>query len=208
MHSSKKGKNETAMEAQVLAERVCRGDMTAFQDLVERYKRRVYYLAYDMLGDHHEAEDVSQEVFIKVFRAIKGFRRDAKMSSWIYQITVNSAIDLLRRRKAKPSVNLEGFEHLELQDNPPGTGTAVPDPARQAEAALLQRHIQQALSQVSPRERAVFVMRHYNEFKIDEIAAVLDISSGTVKSLLFRALQKMRRQLASIGGGLAEADHD
>ncbi len=197
------------MEAQVLAERVCRGDMTAFQDLVERYKRKVYFLAYDMVGDHHEAEDVSQEVFIKVYRAIRGFRRDAKMSSWIYQITVNTAIDLLRKRKAKPSVNLEDFENLELNDNPPGTGTAALDPARQAEAVLLQRHIHQALSHVSPRERAVFVMRHYNDFKIDEIAAVLDISSGTVKSLLFRALQKLRRQLASFGGGsLAENDHE
>jgi RNA polymerase sigma-70 factor (ECF subfamily) len=197
------------MEAQVLAERVCRGDMTAFQDLVERYKRKVYYLAYDMVGDHHEAEDISQEVFIKVYRAITGFRKDAKMSSWIYQITVNSAIDLLRKRKAKPSVNLEGLEHLEPRENPPGAGTAVLDPERQAEAALLQQHIHQALSQVSPRERAVFVMRHYNDFKIDEIADVLDISSGTVKSLLFRALQKLRRRLASFGGGgLSEVDHE
>jgi RNA polymerase sigma-70 factor (ECF subfamily) len=197
------------MEAQILVDRVCRGDVSAFQDLVEQYKRKVYYLAYDMVGDHHEAEDVSQEVFIKVYRALKNFRRDAKMSSWIYQITVNSAIDFLRKRKAKPSVNLEDFDLIDIQDNPPGTGTAVMNPERSAEASLLQGRIHQALVHVTPRERAVFVMRHYNDFQINEIADVLEVSSGTVKSLLFRALQKLRRELSSFrNGGWQEADHE
>ena len=176
---------------------------------MDQFKRKVYYLAYDMVGDHHEAEDVSQEVFIKVYRAMKNFRRDAKMSSWIYQITVNSAIDVLRKRKARPSVNLEEFELIDVQDNPPGTSTAVMNPELSAEASLLQTRIQQALGLVTPRERAVFVMRHYNDFKIDEIADVLEVSSGTVKSLLFRALQKLRRELSSFrNGGWPEADHE
>ncbi len=185
------------MEAQVIVERVCAGDMSAFQNLVDHFKKKVYYLAYDIVGDHHEAEDVSQEVFIKVYRSLKNFRKDAKMSSWIHQITVNSAIDLLRKRKAKPSVNLEEFDVLEPRDNLPGMGTAAVDPESSAEAAMLQARIQHALLQVSPRERSVFVMRHYNDFQLDEIADVLEISTGTVKSLLFRAMQKLRRELFS-----------
>jgi RNA polymerase sigma-70 factor (ECF subfamily) len=197
------------MEAHVLVERVCAGDMSAFQNLVDQFKKKVYYLAYDIVGDHHEAEDVSQEVFIKVYRSLKNFRKDAKMSSWIYQITVNSAIDLLRKRKAKPSVNLEEFDLLEPHDNPPGTGTTAVDPESSAEAAMLQSRIQKALLKVSPRERVVFAMRHYNDFQLDEIADVLEISTGTVKSLLFRAMQKLRRELSSYrGGGSWEIKND
>jgi len=201
MVSSKRGKTKKAMEAHILAERVCQGDLSAFQGLVDQFKKKVYFLAYDVVGDHHEAEDVSQEVFIKVYRSLGSFRRDAKMSSWIYQITVNSAIDLLRRRKAKPSVTLENFDHIELQDAPRGAATAAVDPESIAAAALLQGHIEEALHALTPRERAVFAMRHYNDFQINEIADVLEVSSGTVKSLLFRALQKLRRKLAFYRGG-------
>ena len=197
------------MEAHVLAERVCQGDLSAFQGLVDRFKKKVYFLAYDIVGDHHEAEDVSQEVFIKVYRSLGSFRRDAKMSSWIYQIAVNSAIDLLRKRKAKPSVNLEEFDFIELQDAPRGSATAPVDPEQSAEAALLQGRIEKALNLLTPRERTVFAMRHYNDFMIDEIADVLEVSSGTVKSLLFRALQKLRRELAFYrGGGAWEINDD
>jgi RNA polymerase sigma-70 factor (ECF subfamily) len=197
------------MEAYALAERVCQGDLSAFQGLVDRFKKKVYFLAYDIVGDHHEAEDVSQEVFIKIYRSLGSFRRDAKMSSWIYQIAVNSAIDLLRKRKAKPSVTLEDFDRVELQDAPRGAATAAVDPESSAAAALLQGHIDEALHTLTPRERAVFTMRHYNEFQIDEIADVLEISSGTVKSLLFRALQKLRRELAFYrGGGSWEVNHE
>jgi len=185
---------------QHLVDRICGGDMSAFQDLVERHKRKVYYLAYDVVGDHQEAEDVSQEVFIKIYRSIHKFRKDAKMSSWIHHITVNSAIDVLRKRKARPKVNLEDFDQTEARDNPPGAGSAFPNPEQAADAVLLQGRIHDALHKVSPRERTVFVMRHYNDFQISEIADVLEISTGTVKSLLFRALSKLRKELSAYKG--------
>jgi RNA polymerase sigma-70 factor (ECF subfamily) len=208
MGSSKRGEKKKVMEAHILAERVCQGDLSAFQGLVDQFKKKVYFLAYDIVGDHHEAEDVSQEVFIKVYRSLGSFRRDAKMSSWIYQIAVNSAIDLLRKRKAKPSVNLEEFDHIELQDAPRGAATAAVDPESSAEAALLQGRIEEALHSLTPRERTVFAMRHYNDFQISEIADVLEVSSGTVKSLLFRALQKLRRELAFYRGGGSWENND
>jgi len=182
---------------QNIIDRICRGDTAAFQRLVERYKKKIYFLAYDILGDHHEAEDISQEVFIKVFRSLRNFRRDAKMSSWIYQITANTCIDALRKKKSKPQVNLEDFNHVSLQDNLAGGGTRVQNPELSAEASIMQHKIQNALHKVTPKERTVFVMRHYNDLKIKEIAETLQVSSGTVKSLLFRALKKLRKELST-----------
>lgn len=182
---------------QNIIDRICRGDTAAFQRLVERYKKKIYFLAYDILGDHHEAEDISQEVFIKVFRSLRNFRRDAKMSSWIYQITANTCIDALRKKKSKPQVNLEDFNHVSLQDNLAGGGNRVQNPEFSAEASIMQHKIQNALHKVTPKERTVFVMRHYNDLKIKEIAETLQVSSGTVKSLLFRALKKLRKELST-----------
>jgi RNA polymerase sigma-70 factor (ECF subfamily) len=199
MPSSNREKNEMAMEENEthLVERVCAGDVYAFQEIVERYKKKVYYIAYDIVSDHHEAEDVSQEVFIKMYRALDRFRKDAKMSSWLYQITVNTAIDSLRRKKSKPRINVEDIERVGVRDHALESASPDANPERRAIASLMQEHIDQALHKITPQERAVFVMRHYNEFKIREIADVLEVSSGTVKSLLFRALKKLRKELSS-----------
>lgn len=184
---------------QILIDRFISGDTNAFQELVERYKKKVYYLAYDIAGDHHEAEDISQEVFIKVFRSLNAFRRDAKMSSWLYQITVNTSIDSLRKKPSKLGTSIDTLERADVQDNPLGGSTDL-DPERSAESVLFQRHISQALQKVSPKERSVFVMRHYNDFKIREIAEILNISIGTVKALLFRAIKKLRKELSKYRG--------
>jgi len=183
-----------------LVERVCAGDIYAFQEIVERYKKKIYCIAYDIVGDHHEAEDVSQEVFIKMYRALVRFRKDAKMSSWLYQITVNSAIDSIRKKKARPHIHVEDIEQVSFRERSLESASPEANPERRAVSSLMQHHIDQALHKITPQERAVFVMRHYNEFKIKEIADVLEVSSGTVKSLLFRALKKLRKELSSSQG--------
>lgn len=180
-----------------LIERVCSGDIDAFQEIVERYKKKVYYIAYDIVGDFHDAEDISQEVFIKMYRALNRFRKDAKMSSWLYQITVNTSIDSLRKRRKKPHISVDDIAQIRASENAYQCASPDSNPERKAVASLMQKHIDLALHKITPQERAAFVMRHYNEFKINEIADVLEVSSGTVKSLLFRALKKMRRELSS-----------
>lgn len=183
-----------------LVERLCSGDINAFQEIVERYKKKIYYIAYDIVGDHHEAEDVSQEVFLKMYRALDRFRKDAKMSSWLYQIAVNSAIDSIRKKKTRRRINVEDIEQVGHRERSLESENPEANPERRAVSSLMQRHIELALHKVTPQERAVFVMRHYNEFKIREIADVLAVSSGTVKSLLFRALKKLRKELSSSQG--------
>lgn len=185
---------------QALVDRFCSGDVSAFQDIVERYKKKVYYLAYDIIGDHHDAEDISQEVFIKVFRSLKNFRRDAKMSSWLYQITVNTSIDSVRKSSSRMKKHVDQLEVENLQRNLPESTDATYDPERSVEAAMIQKQLSQALQVVSPKERAVFVMRHYNDLKMNEIAEILNVSLGTVKSLLFRAIKKLRKELSVYRG--------
>jgi len=183
-------------DEQVLVDRISSGDSTAFQEFVDRYKKKIYYIAYDITGDQDDAEDVSQEVFIKVFRSLKTFRRNAKISSWLYQISVNASIDLLRKKSSKPEKSMDDTERADIQENLPGSSTHAQNPERIAEGFLIQKHISQALQKVSPKERSVFVMRHYNELKIREIAEILNVSPGTVKALFYRATRKLRKELS------------
>jgi RNA polymerase sigma-70 factor (ECF subfamily) len=187
---------------QFLVDRVCSGDQAAFHELVGRYKKKIFYLAYDITGDHQEAEDISQEVFMKMYRSLKTFRRDAKMSSWLYQITVNTSIDSLRKKSSKPARSIDEFDPSFVQAELPagGSGAYALNPVLTTESAQIQEHISEALKKISARERTVFVMRHYNDLKLHEIAEILNITIGTVKSLLFRAIKKLRKELSTYMG--------
>jgi RNA polymerase sigma-70 factor (ECF subfamily) len=173
-------------EEHLLVESVQRGEMPAFQELVEKYKQKVYYMALDMTGNHHDAEDLSQEVFIKVFGAIKDFRGDSKLSSWLYRIAMNTCIDKTRRKRLKL---------VELDERVAEKPSSDDDPQRALEARSTQKQIDKALQKLPPRQRCIFVMRHYNEMMLREIAENLKISEGTVKAQLFRAVRRLQKEL-------------
>ena len=196
-------------EEQALVERLARGEMSAFQELVEQNKKKVYYLALDIVGNHHDAEDISQEVFLKVFRSFQTFKRDAKLSSWLYRITVNASIDHLRKKSAVPEKMQDEFLEEHLQHNPAGSLEFAGDPERSAETRLIQEHIESALQKISAQERSAFVLRHYHDLMIKDIAEVMNVSVGTVKSYLFRGIKKLQRELAiyRMPSGL-EVNHD
>ncbi len=194
-------------DEQALVDRLAVGDRSAFQELVEAHKKKVYYLAYDMLGNGSDAEDVSQEVFIKVFRSFGTFKRGARLGSWIYRIAYNTCIDHLRKRDTTP----EAVETQVLEARPESevafTAASV-DPLRAAERELLQRRIERALEKVSPQEKAVFLLRHYDDLMLKDIAEALGLSVGSVKSYLFRAVKKLQRELGAGGGAGWEVSHD
>lgn len=179
-----------------LVDRICRGELDAFHELVELYKKKVYYLAYDMVGDHHDAEDISQEVFIKVFRFIKKFRKDAALKTWIYQITVNTSIDVQRKKSKKPHVLMEASLMDNLQQESSWTETRSTNPEQIAEENMTQHRIKQLLHKISPKERSAFVMRYFDDCKTSEIASVLNVSTNTIKSLLFRARKKLQKEFS------------
>jgi len=171
-----------------------------FSELVTRYKKKIYYLAYDITGNHHDAEDISQEVFMKVYRSLKTFRRDANMSSWVYKIAVNTSIDSLRKKNSWPTKPIREFDQESIQESLPASRNQAFDPLQSAESSQIQKRISQALEKLSPKERTVFVIRHYNDLKLNEIAEILNITIGTVKSLLFRAVKKLRKELSTYMG--------
>ncbi len=175
--------------------RIKNGDDNAMEEIVKLYKKKVYFLAYDLMGNQADAEDLVQDVFLKAYSSIKRFRGDSRFSTWLYRITVNRSIDL-RRRKANVIIN--DSEELDEQvftvDEKGDSGTE--DPHQQFNNAEIAEHIRRALRNVSPREKTAFVLKHFNELPIAEVANVMGVSAGTVKSLLFRAVQKLRKELA------------
>lgn len=182
-------------QERALVRRLQEGDQAAFRELVEQYKEKIYYLALDLSGNHHDAEDVSQEVFIKAFRGIGGFRSGSKLSTWLYRITMNTFIDIKRRKQLKV-VSLPSTDDVDEFDPVALAADGVTgNPERLLNAAKIDEHIAAALRALSDQERSVFVMRHYREMQIKEISGALNIAEGTVKSLLFRSTRKLRDRL-------------
>jgi RNA polymerase sigma-70 factor (ECF subfamily) len=180
-------------DEKLLIDRARNGDAAAFRQLVERSKITTYRLAYDLTGNRHDAEDLSQEAFIRAYRGLPGFRGDAKWSSWLHRITLNTFLD---QKRAAKNTTVGYDDELEA----PETMTtklhiAAPGPDKRAEAGVIREHIERALGCLSPAERSVFVMRHYHDKPLKEIGEALDIAEGTVKVHLFRAVRRMQKQL-------------
>jgi len=196
------------MDENAIIEGMARGDQRAFRELVERYKKKVYYLALDMAGNPVDAEDISQEVFLKVYRSFGTFRRGARLGSWLYRVTYNASIDHLRRKGAAPEpVADEVLESLSrVGAGLPPRGAA--DPAAAVESSQLQERIARALEKVSPQEKAVFLLRHYEDLMLKDIAASLGLSIGSVKSYLFRAVRKLQKELGPAALVSAENPHE
>ena len=170
-----------------LVERARSGDTKAFTELVDSSKLQVFRLAYNLTGSRLEAEDLSQDVFIKAFRALADFRGDAKWSTWLHRITVNTCMDHGRSVAGKKhDVRLGNEDENQSANREPVSAAPLPD--RTADSSMIQSHIDSALDVLTDQERSVFVLRHYHDYSLQQIAETLDIAEGTVKSYLFRAV--------------------
>ena len=181
-----------------LIRRAAGGDRGAFHALVEQHRPMVYRVAFQFAGNHHDADDIAQEVFIKVYQSLARFRQDAQFTSWLYRIAMNACID--HRRRQQPHLT-----HLELEDPElalDATPAAEPGPEACAAGAELGVALQGAIDQLPPRQRVIFVMRHYEGLKLHEIAVALGLQDGTVKRQLHSAVHRLRRVLATHGAGM------
>lgn len=184
-----------ANDEKELIRRLQAGETSAFRELVENHKRALFNLAYDLLGNAQDAEDISQEAFIKVYRSIGDFRGEAQLGSWMYRIVVNLCLNR-RRKKALSAMELrESFEDDETHAPTP-TSDHEANPEKTTEVAMMRGHLRQALEQLSPQQKTIFVLRHDEDLPLAEIGEILKISPGTVKSQLFRALRKLQATLA------------
>ena len=157
------------------------GDQGAFASLMKRHERRIYNLAYRMLGGPEDARDATQDVFLSCFRNLPSFRGDAAFSTWIHRIAVNACYDMVRRRK--PVVSLEGVEL-----DPVAGGD-------HAEGAAATADVQRALMMIPPEFRMVLILHELQDWPIDDIARALEIPVGTVKSRLHRGRVALGRAL-------------
>ncbi len=176
-----------------------KGERTAFDALVRRYDRSVLRLALHMLGNEQDAQDVHQEAFIKAYRHLSNFRFECSFYTWLYRIVTNLCLDQLRRRKSRredPATVLDGSgAEMDLLANLTD-GRASADPARELERKAMSQAIQAALSQLTPRERTVFELKHYQGLKLRTIGEMLSTTEETAKNTLFRATRKLRASLA------------
>lgn len=182
-----------------LVRRACTGERGAFDEIVESNKKKVFYLAYDLTGSIQDAEDLSQEVFLKAYRGLARFKGEATLSSWLYRITLNSFLDRTRKlsfRKEREQHQIEEVESMITPSLEGAPSSIHHTPEDYAESEQIQSDIDTALEQLTPKERAVFVMRHYQSMPGKQVGTLLNISEGTVKSLLFRAIKKLQKILS------------
>lgn len=182
-----------------LVQRVRSGDQRAFKLLVERYQRKIYGVALGMLRDKEEARDVSQEAFVKVYRYLEHFKGDSSFYTWLYRITVNVCIDVIRRRGGgRADVELDEGQLLDTAEaNIGALGTRLgTNPQKSALRKELAEKIQQALEEIPEKHRAILLLREIEGMSYEDLARTLEIPKGTVMSRLFHARAKMQKILS------------
>jgi len=191
--------NEQALVAEAQA-----GNRAAFEELVHRYDRDVLRLALNLMKRPEDARDVYQEAFLKVYRNLHRFRFECSFYTWLYRIVTNVCLDQLRRRQARPEdqapetnaipheEGITDFFERQKEQRP------TLDPERQLIGKQIQMRIASAMLRLSPRERVVFELKHYQGLKLRAIGDALGTTEETVKNSLFRATRKLRSQLGGL----------
>ena len=177
----------------------------ALSELYDRHQQRVFNTAYRVLGSAADAQDVSQEVFLHVADRIRSFRGDSSLTSWVYRVTVNMAIDARRRakRRAPPRSGTRAADDGADLEGASRPGLAEPegDPQEAATRAETERKVHAALDRLSPKLRAVVVLRYFENLSYEDLADVLQTSIGTVKSRLNRAHAALEGILGPLARG-------
>jgi RNA polymerase sigma-70 factor (ECF subfamily) len=177
------------------------GHEVAYRELIRRYERPVFSLILRMVRDRQLAEDLAQETFVKALNAIGSYRPEYKFSSWMFKIANNTAIDYLRRRDLD-TLSLDGAPHATTQEDIEATALQVRDrgqsPLAELEARELGTAIERAIGRLRPEYRACILLRHVEGMAYEEIAELLDLPLGTVKTYIHRARHELRDMLAHL----------
>jgi len=176
-----------------LVARATAGDLEAFNQLVRRWERPIYALAYRTLGREEDARDVVQEAFLRAYRGLRGFKGQAKFSSWLYRITLNLCRDWMRRERRTPIVQVsEGTDPMDLAD-------AYAVPSESVEELVARREmsaaVAKAMAELPEEQRTAIMLKEYQGLTFQEIADLLDCPLSTVKTRLYQGLSVLRRRL-------------
>ncbi|MDT4969772.1 MAG: polymerase sigma-70 factor, subfamily [Acidobacteriota bacterium] len=191
---------ETVTSDEQVVERALSGDAEAFGEIVSRWQRRIFALAYGMLGREEDARDATQETFLAAFRSLRSFRGDAKVSSWLHRIAVNQCITRQRRAKVRGETTLEDETEA---DGASYSAPAHESPARVAENQERTDSVRRAVRALPPELRQVVVMKEFEELTFQEIAEALDLPLSTVKSRLYTALRQLQMRLKHMASEIA-----
>lgn len=170
------------------------GDRDAFREIVEAHSRAIFRLAYRVTGNEEDAEDVVQETFLKAYGALPKFEGTSELATWLHRIGANCAIDFLRRRRARSGGSAEAAPEPETLPD------AAADPEAAAFGSELDRQVQSSMKRLSSMERAAFVLRHFEGRSIAEIGRALGLRTNATKNCVFRAVAKLREDLAPLKG--------
>jgi RNA polymerase sigma factor (sigma-70 family) len=168
-----------------LIETFINGDVSGFNELVRRYQERIYWIARRTVGTHEDAADVVQDVFIRVYNGLKNFRGESNFYTWLYRITVNVALNAIRRKRIK-----EILPYDELLEGMPASESKTDDPIQKQE---FQTILEKAVQTLPTKQRMVFTMRYYEELPYEDIAKILKKSVGGTKANYFQALKKVSK---------------
>jgi RNA polymerase sigma-70 factor (ECF subfamily) len=185
-----------------LIEQVRSGNAEAFEYFVRRYQPKITRVAYRLLRDSGEADCAAQESFLRAYQSLREFREGSTFETWVTRICINWCKDRLKRRR------LVLYFHQAPRDDPDDdsgpqdvAANADPSPERRALSREIRERLRQAMVSLSPRQRTIFLLKHFEELSIPEIAEVMSLDTGTIKSHLFRAAQKIRQRLAEFQSG-------
>ena len=187
-----------------LVRRCQAGQSEAFDELVTRYRTRVFAMIYNMVHNEQDAWDLAQESFVKAWKSIKRFRRHSSFYTWIYRIVMNVTIDWLRKKQIK-GAGTEFDDTVQMKQIDPASRTvpkADPLPHERMEQTEIRAKIDKAISQLSPEHRAVILMKEIEDMQYHEIAESLGCSIGTVMSRLFYARKKLQNSLRDVYGNI------
>jgi RNA polymerase sigma-70 factor (ECF subfamily) len=170
-----------------LVARIKEGDMDAFRELVEMHRDRIYAFVFYMTGDRSDADDITQETFIKAYKGLSKFRGDSSVYTWLHRIAMNLCIDRVRKLKKRKEVPLSEIipSHVE-------------EPFREAERSELRRIIEVALSGIPEKQRVILIMYEIQGFSYEEIASILGCPIGTVRSRLHKARNGLRERISKL----------
>ncbi len=174
-------------------ERIKTGDEVAFRELIEAHQRRIIGTIAKMISDESEAEDIAQQVFIRVWKSAARYEPTAKFTTWLFKITRNLVFNELRRRKRHPAQLLDALNSDDRPMQAPDLGVKAPDTALLDEE--MQGAIQQAIDELPETQRMAVILRRYDDIPYEEIGEILDLSVPAVKSVLFRARTELREKL-------------
>ena len=193
-HAGRGAAAARAEEDRELVRRAQKDDKQAFEDLVRRHQNRVFAVAGGILRNREDVEDIAQQVFLKAYFSIKRFDQRAAFSTWLYKITVNECWDLLRKKKVRPLVFEAELSEEQAQTYQSSSEQSDGRPDT-SERMAVQEQVDELMSCLDERDRAMLVMKEVQGFSVEEIAQVMEINANTVKVRLFRARQKITERV-------------